>query len=184
VAAGTDPKVYSIPAGASFLEALAAGLLERYGADPLGFSRATILLPTRRACRALAESFLRLANGRALLLPSIRPLGDIDEDELDLRLDTDTGGALPMPALERSFLLTRLLKPSALADGHTAHAFQLAESLGALLDGAITEGIGLDNLPAIVPENLAEHWQATLKLLAVIRENWSAIKAEDRKSVV
>ena len=41
--------------------------------DPLALSRLTILLPTRRACRALSLAFLRAAPGRALLLPRIRP---------------------------------------------------------------------------------------------------------------
>ena len=45
------PAVYSIPAGASFLDALARGLLERWGDEPLALSRATLLLPTRRRIR-------------------------------------------------------------------------------------------------------------------------------------
>ncbi len=171
------PELYTIPAGAPFLEALAAGILRRFGADPLALSRVTILLPTRRACRSLAEAFLRQRQGAALLLPSIRPLGDVDEDELDLRgLNGD--GRLPIPDLERALLLTRLLRAAPLAGGDIANAYSLALSLGDLLDAAATEEVGLDRLPEIVPAELAQHWQVTLDFLAVIRQHWPVIKAE------
>ena len=48
--------------------------------DPLTLPRAVIYLPTRRAVRALREAFLDASGGRAALLPSIRALGDPDED--------------------------------------------------------------------------------------------------------
>src|SRR3990172_1702123 len=85
-------RVFTIPPGLSFLDALAAGLIARAGQDPLALSAMTVLLPTRpartllrpprRACRSLEAAFLRRSEGRALLLPAIRPLGDIDEDAL------------------------------------------------------------------------------------------------------
>ena len=57
------------------------------GGDPLRLSRITVLLPTRRAARSLREAFLRLtgeaAGGAPLLLPRMRPIGDLDADELD-----------------------------------------------------------------------------------------------------
>jgi len=171
------PRVYSIPAGAPFLEALAEGILRRHGSDPLQLSRVTVLLPTRRACRALAEAFLRRKDGSALLLPSIRPLGDVDEDELELRgLNADT--RLPIPDLERALLLSHLLRASPLAAGDAANAYRLALGLADLLDTAATEEVGLDKLPDLVPAELAEHWRATLDFLRVIREHWPNIKAE------
>ena len=74
--------LYSIAAHRPFLEDLAAQVLEGcdLNADPLALSRMTVLLPTRRACRALQETFLRLSEGRALVLPRMIPIGDIDED--------------------------------------------------------------------------------------------------------
>src|ERR1700722_3783117 len=67
-----------------FLDKLAAGLLADAGGDPAALARATILLPTRRAARALGEAFLRVSDGRALLLPRMMPVGDLDADELAL----------------------------------------------------------------------------------------------------
>ena len=39
--------VYTIPAGTAFLDALAAGILERYGGDPQTLAEVQVLLPTR-----------------------------------------------------------------------------------------------------------------------------------------
>ena len=71
------PTVYTIPPGMPFVDALAAGVLARPEAgrpdggggdaaagvataadlpDPLALARVTILLPTRRACRAVSGS--------------------------------------------------------------------------------------------------------------------------------
>lgn len=177
MAGAVKPQVFSIDAGIPFLEALAAGILRQYGSAPEDLARITILLPTRRACRSLSDAFLRAADGAPLLLPVIRPLGDADEDELDLR------GALseaqqPMPALQRDLLLARLVMMSPLAGSDPANALNLARSLATLLDAAQTEEVGLDRLPDLVQGDLADHWQQTVKFLAIIREQWPAIKAE------
>ena len=79
-----SPSVFSIPPGESFVDALAKGLLDETAKDPLALSGMLILLPTRRACRALREAFLRRSGGRPLLLPRMRPLGDADEEELEI----------------------------------------------------------------------------------------------------
>ena len=78
------PAVYTIPAGVPFVDALAAGLDAWVGGGPEDLAHATVLLPTRRACRSLREAFLRRSGGRPLLLPRLTPLGDVDEDDLAL----------------------------------------------------------------------------------------------------
>lgn len=184
MASRTSPEVYTIAAGRPFLDLLARGILQRHGADPLALSQMTVLLPTRRACRALAEAFLRQSGGDALLLPTIRPLGDVDEDELDLRgIGSEAGAeAVPFGVLERSLLLARLVRSSRLAGDDSANALRLARELGQLIDSAATEEVGLDRLPDLVPAELAGHWQQTLDFLKVIREHWPAIKAEQGRS--
>lgn len=173
------PNLYTIAPGRPFLDLLAAGILQRHGEAPARLARVTVLLPTRRACRALTEAFLRAGSGKALLLPKIRPLGDVDEDELAL-YRSETGGdeALPFSPLDRSLLLARLLGASPLA-GDIAMAVRLGRLLGELLDTAATEEVGLDRLSELVSDSeLAKHWELTLKFLAVIREEWPKIKAE------
>ena len=113
--------VFTIPAGLSFVDALAEGLLAR-AADPLDLARGTVFLPTRRACRALQEAFLRAVGthplgGRALLLPRLVPLGDLDAEDLLLAADEMPGLenlaadlAPPLPGLRRQLLLAELIR--------------------------------------------------------------------------
>ena len=84
-----------------FLDALAQAWLDRAGTgDPLAPARGLILLPTRRAARALAEAFLRVSDGRPLLLPRITALGALDEAPLALAGVLDLPPAIePMPRL-------------------------------------------------------------------------------------
>ncbi len=81
-------RVQNIPPQRPFLDTLAALWLASTGNAP---AEGLILLPTRRAARALAEAFLRTAGGRPLLLPRITALGGIDETPLAL------AGALFLP---------------------------------------------------------------------------------------
>lgn len=59
------PAVYTIEADRAFVDELAAGLLRRYGARPEALARVTVLLPNRRAARALRDGFLRVSGGRS-----------------------------------------------------------------------------------------------------------------------
>ena len=79
----SSPRVSTIAPGVPFVDALAAELLRRHGGAPEALAAATVLLPTRRACIALREAFLRRSAGAALLLPRMMPLGDVDVEELE-----------------------------------------------------------------------------------------------------
>ena len=81
------PNVFTIPPGENFSGQLVAGLVDRHGGDPLGLGRLTLLLPTRRGIRAVRDAFLRHSGGRAMLLPRMRAIGDVDEDELLQRIE-------------------------------------------------------------------------------------------------
>ena len=77
--------LFSIPAGAPFLEVLAQAMLDgRLGpvhdpADPAAMARTTLYLPTRRAARAFAAILAGKLGGKPLLLPRIVPLGGLGE---------------------------------------------------------------------------------------------------------
>jgi ATP-dependent helicase/nuclease subunit B len=191
---GTAPRIVDIPPGVSFVDALARGLLARWGGDALALSRATVLLPTRRACRALGEAFLRASAGRPLLLPRLVPLGDLDAEELLLTGDEGAlgdalGSGLPpaMPPLRRQLLLTELILAWARAEATAAggplpaedQAARLAEELARLLDQVETEGLDFEGLAALVPEDYAEHWQTTLRFLGILTERWPDVQAEE-----
>ena len=94
--------IYTISPDRPFLVTLAEGLLAITGRDPLALPRVTVLLPTRRAVRSLREAFLRvLPDGRdpgtPLLLPRMRPIGDLDSDELSLVEGIADDGDLAAP---------------------------------------------------------------------------------------
>lgn len=179
--------VYTIPPGVPFLPTLARGVLERVSGasgDPLALASATLLLPTRRSVRAAREVFLTVSDSSALLLPSIRPLGDVDEE--GLIIDGLVGGpagddlALPpaLPNLERELVLTRLILEWGKHDGgaHTPNtpgqAAALAGELASFLDLLETEGVETGALTSLVPEAFAVHWQVTLDFLTILSEVW------------
>ena len=71
------PNLVNMPSGLPFLTSLAKGLREKYGDE---LQSALILLPTRRAVRAMGEAFVMAAGQdgiKATLLPRMRPLADI-----------------------------------------------------------------------------------------------------------
>ena len=180
------PRIFTIAPELPFADALVDGLLhgdvvKLDAADPLALSRVTILLPTRRACRALSEAFLRQCESGAMLLPRIRPLGDLDEDEAGFGASAVAeGGDLPpeMPPLRRQFLLAQLILARE-AEGHVDQALRLAEELGAFLDQAQSEQLDLAGLNDLAPERHAAHWQKVLDFLKILVEHWPKIVAEN-----
>ena len=177
-------RVFTIPADRPFLDTLVAGLMAASD-DPLDLARQTILLPTRRAARALSEAFLRQSAGRALLLPRLVPVGDVDTDELALLAAEAQGGFdIPpaLPELQRQLLLTKLVLAWGRARGSgpltAGQAAPLALELARFLDEVETEGGDLARLAELVPATYAEHWQQVLDFLAIIREHWPRLLAE------
>ena len=187
---GRKPNLYTIPADRSFVDSLAQGIRAELGEAPDALVRATVLLPTRRACRSLAEAFLRLSGGQAMLLPRLLPLGDIDED--DLAFGDPDGAALgegsatsaippAITGLRRQMLLTRLILVDQPSGPTPDQAAALALELGRLLDQVQTERLGFDLLAGLVPDekNYSEHWQITLDFLKIVTENWPRILADE-----
>jgi len=179
------PSIFTIDADRPFLDTLVAGLRAAAGDDPLALARHVVLLPTRRAARALGEAFLRASEGRALLLPRLVPVGDVDADELAFG-DGDGFAAIDippaMPPLKRALLLTRLVLRWAERRGEgglaAGQAALLARELARFLDEVQAEGCDLDALDALVPADHAEHWQQVLNFLGILREHWPKILDE------
>lgn len=180
-----DHNVYTLPAGRPFLRSLAQGLLDIYGGDNLDLTRVRILLPTRRACRSLRETFLELKDGQAMLLPQMQPVGDVDEEELDIRIAGRDGTSalddIPpaIAPMQRRILLKNLVMRlphyQSLGD---AEGLRLASALGRFLDQVHTYELDWTSLDNLVPEDVQHHWQITLEFLKILRENWPAILDE------
>jgi ATP-dependent helicase/nuclease subunit B len=171
------PAVYTIPTHRSFADALAAGLIQRFGKDPLQLARGRILLPNNRAVRTVTEAFVR-ASGSGLLLPRLIPVGDT---ELDERI----GGALE-PMEEELVPLAidpteRLLRLAAIVRGEgTAESLRLAEELARTLDALLVERIDPQKLKNAVEgtSDLAQHWEKSLQKLQLIYDAWPHLLAE------
>ena len=170
--------VFTITGGADFLHRLARGILDRHGTDPDALAGIRVLLPNRRACAALGDAFLRELSGRPTLLPEISPIGEIDDSDFIGKEDPAPGGSaeLPpvIPPLRRRLLLAQMIMTRD-CDLRPAHALRLADGLARLLDEAQTERLDFSALADLVPEELAEHWQDTLRFLEIVTENWPRI---------
>lgn len=181
----SQPKnIYTIPAGIPFSEAIARKLFDAHQNEPEALSTIRILLPTRRACRVLRDSFLKISNGKPVLLPRLHPIGDVDEEELSLSiaghsgLDTSINLLPGMPTLKRQILLAKTIMAAPnFAQGYD-HALALAASLGQLMDQIYTENLSLDTLNTLVPDEFAQHWQITIDFLKILSEHWPKILAE------
>lgn len=183
-----NPNVSSIAAGQSFAEALARGVLDETGGDPVALSETLILLPSRRACRTLREAFLRLSHGQPLLLPRMHPVGDVDAEEVAMLLaaEDDAAGVMEIeaaiPPLERQLLLAQLVRRMRMSDpGQTIsfdQAVTLAQSLASFLDEVQTENLDFKNLASLVPDEFALHWQKTLQFLEILTKHWPKILKE------
>ena len=174
------PAVFTIPAHRSFADALAEGLIRRFGKEPLGLAQGRVLLPNNRAVRSVTEAFVR-ASGSGLLLPRLIPIGDPEIDErIGGALEPIDDGPLVPPAIDP---LERLLKLASIlrAGGETAtEALRLAADLGRTLDALLVEQIDPRQLKAAVTEtsDLAGHWERSLQKLQVIFEAWPGVLEE------
>ena len=203
------PRLYTIPPSAPFLTILAravlAGDLPLPGGaepDPLTLPLTTIYLPTRRAARALREAFLAEAEGKALLLPRIRALGDPDEEAAlifgaeDSAGEDGATGAQAIGTLPRRLALMRLvlafgrllrteaaaersMQASPLIEVTPSQASHLAADLARLMDFIESEEVDLSALDEIVPEEFAAHWQITIDFLKIVTEHWPGYLADN-----
>ena len=155
-----------------FLDAVATEWLAHAGewARAAGYRRGLILLPPRRAARALAEAFLRVSGGRALLLPRIIALGALDEAPLAL------AGALDLPPAVGPMRRAGRAQPDDPRDGrpgrcaqHGRSAWTLAGELAGLMDEAERAEIDLAaRLPDAADAEFAAHWARTLEFLRIV----------------
>ena len=200
----TAPRLFTVPSGIAFLQCLAQSLCDgslvegfhNSPEDPLVLSTATIYLPTRRAARALRSEFVDMLGGSSAVLPSIKALGDADDDAGFFDEQRPVLLDLPPPVgsthrhLELAHLIiawkrrlpesvsamhgeNRLIAPASPAD-----AVWLARGLAELLDAMDTEERSWSELDGLVAADHAQWWQLTLEFLKIAGVYWPARLAE------
>ena len=181
------PRWFTIDAHRPFLVDLARVLFDALGReDPGALADAVVLLPTRRGARALGEAFVGAADGRAVLLPQILALGDLDEGEPpfepgDLTLDLPPA----ITPLRRRFELARLVadhpdifERAGLSGrergGMDARAaLGMSDALAGFLDSAqIEEIVPPHDLSTLAPGEYARHWDISADVLALATVEW------------
>ena len=184
VFASGGPRWFSVAAHRPFLGDLAFTLdaaFKGLGAEAL--ADAVVFTPTRRSGRELAQAFVRTTEGRGLLLPQIRAIGDLDEGEPpfepgDLALDAPPG----VTSLRRRLELARLVSAHAHLFArpiHAAAALELADALARFLDAVQIEDVqDPARVADLVEGDLARHWRASAEFLRIATEAWPQRLAE------
>jgi ATP-dependent helicase/nuclease subunit B len=168
------PAVFTIPTYRSFADSLVAGLIARFGRDPLSLANGRILLPNNRAVRSVTEAFVR-ASGSGLILPRLVAIGDAElEERIGAALDpADAADPVPpaVDPLQRLLALANLVR----SEGESsAEALRMAADLARTLDNLLVEQVeptALGEAAADAPE-LARHWQVSLDRLRAIVAEW------------
>lgn len=164
---------FRINQGVPYLDAIAASWCRAAAVAGRSVSDGVLVVPSRRAARGIAASFLSVSGKPGLLLPKIFPLNALDETSLlfamGLRLPKSVS-----PARRISMLASLILRageargaqdsPSNSVGG----ALMLARDLAALTDEATRWGIDLaSSVPGLVEGDLSAHWRQTVEFLSV-----------------
>jgi ATP-dependent helicase/nuclease subunit B len=199
-------RVFSIPFGVSFLDALTEALLGGalaplidFGGDPLALAGATIHVPTRRAGRALVGKLAERLHGRTTLLPRILPLGEADALETGFLADPSAGPEIPLAIgdMQRLLLLAELVSRWSSAvdraalklsedEGFTvasgaASVMALAGDLARLIDTLHLEAVPLSALSRLDAVDFQEMWRISATFLAIAGETWPRMLAERQR---
>ena len=176
-------RFFTIPPGCDFATDLAKGVIEA-AQNPLALARTQIFVPSRRASRALSSAFLAVSDGKAMMLPSIKAIGDV-EDEAELAPVYLDGGSLPpaMPEMRRLCLIAAQVRafPMGGEKPSEVQAFMLAQALIHLFDQVQNADSSMEELASFWPEELASHWSDIAQCLTILSQFWPQILAEEGK---
>ena len=163
------PHVFALAPGVDFPRALVDGLRARLGeAPPEALARVQILVNTRRMARRLREIF---DAGPPCLLPRIGLVTDLGEGWDLAHLPP------PAPRLRRRLELVQLV--TALIDRQPdlaprSAAFDLADSLAALMDEMHGEGVSPEAIEALDITDQSGHWARIKAFLGIVRPYFDA----------
>lgn len=167
------PALATVPPELPFAQTLARAWFDRAGRDPVANGDGLILVPNSRLARTLAERFLEVGQGAALLVPRIEAIG---MSETGLAPAGEAELPPEIAPMRRLAMLTRLVlayHASRSVPIAADRAWALAEALAGLLDEAARADVDLaSGLPTLVPDELAGHWRMTLEFLEIVTSAW------------
>ena len=177
--------IFNIKANYNFLESLSCWVIDKYGKDPIYLSQVTILLPSRRACRAFRDIILKQYKKNSIILPKIKAIGDIDIEEISLNIENITE-LEDFQKYSKSFLKYHSLlieeirsfnkKTNLFGKNPTTNQLNLiAKNLEEFLNEIDREELNLDNLENIDDADIASHKQKILLFLRNFGSNWRNI---------
>ena len=170
------PRVFGLPAGVDFPQALVDGLLARVdGHPPEALARVELLVNTERMARRLRRIF---EDGPARLLPRIRLITDLETLAPSVIIPEG------VPALRRRLELIGLI--SALLHrspdlASRASLYDLADSLAALIDEMQGEGVTPDDIAALDVTDQSGHWERAKVFLGIVQDYLSLTDAAPDK---
>ncbi|MCV2892639.1 double-strand break repair protein AddB [Lentibacter sp. XHP0401] len=167
---GADsPQLFGTPLGADFPRALVDALTDAYkNQPPEALARVHLVLNTRRMERRVSELF---DEGDALLMPRISLISDLAT--LDPLSPLPAAEPTLQTKLELSVIIRTLIETEANSHDHTAMApreaaFDLAESLTALMTEMHEEGVSPEAIAKLDVTDQSGHWQRTQAFLNIV----------------
>ncbi len=156
-------KIFALPPGVDFATELVRGFADRFaGRPPEAMAQITLYLNSQRMRRRVTEAFVQ---GKATFLPRLMVLSDLAQHPILSDLH-------PAPsALGRQLELARLIERLLIAQpdlAPRAALFDLAQSLGLLVDEMHDEGVVAQALSALDVTGHSEHWARTQQFLQII----------------
>lgn len=174
--------LYTLDLRYPFLDSIAFYMLSS-AKEKNNLSNNIVFLPTKRACRNLSDSFLKLTKGKPVILPKLVPIGAVDADEVlfsNNEIETESTNIKDaIPTIKRQMILAELifkkLEMRERSEANLRESFELAKELAKFLDQVQNEQLNLDDINNLVPEDYADHWKDTIKFLDIIKQTWPAI---------
>ena len=157
------PRLFALPPGADFARELVLGLKSRLSDQPPeAMARVELFLNTRRMQRRVESVFDDLGAG---FLPRIRLITDLADPVDRAHLPR------PTPALRRQLELAELVRKLIESDPGLAPrsaVYDLAQSLGALLDEMQAEGVTPEDIAALDVTDQSGHWERAQRFLQIV----------------
>ncbi|MCL3881597.1 double-strand break repair protein AddB [Marivita sp. GX14005] len=157
------PRLFALPPGADFGHELVKGIKTRLaGQPPEAIARVELILNTHRMQRRIETIF---AEDGASFLPRIRLITQLADPLEHAMLPA------PVPALRRQLELSELVARLIEADPSLAPRsaiYDLASSLGALLDEMQAEGVTPEDIAALDVTDQSGHWERAQRFLQIV----------------